>query len=85
MVAHDVVTWPRGFKFLYKLCLKAVRVAQMELPASWKGHCKIEFLCKPKQDVHDSAAGCFVGLQEHDISSGVTGFLVKGEALPHSG
>lgn len=41
-------------------------------------------LCKPEEDVHDGAAGSFVGLEKHHVRLGVTGSQLLGGKLPHS-
>lgn len=76
MVTHDVVVLSYGFKFLHKVGQEGLWVAQVDELASWEGDSEVVPLRKPEHDVQDSAAGCLVRLEEHDISLG-TARLVR--------
>lgn len=72
VVSHDVKLYCSGPSITFDpVGVEGQRVSQ--LVPEWQSEAKVPFLSKAVQHVEHSAAGRLVGLQEHDVSVGVTG------------
>lgn len=72
VIAHDVKLHDSGTSVTFDpVGVEGQWVAQ--LVAQWQGEAKVALLPKAIQHVEHGAAGCLVGLEEHDMGVGLAG------------
>lgn len=72
VIAHDVKLQRSGASVAFdSVSVEGQRVSQ--LVAQRQGEAEVVLLSEAVQHVEHCAAGCFVGLQEHDVGVGPTG------------